>query len=159
MHTHIYTFGYEGLSLESFIARLKLASIKAVLDVRINPISRKPGFSKKAFAAALDDAGIRYSHIRSMGCPKPIRDRYKQDNDWDVYTRDFLDYLEGQEDSIIDVAECAQELSTCLVCFEADFNRCHRSFVARAAAKSAGLSVVHLTNQKEILDSMHQSAA
>lgn len=58
----IYTAGYEGLSIDAFIARLKQAQIDKVLDVREYPLSRKPGFSKKAFAQCLADAGIAYEH-------------------------------------------------------------------------------------------------
>ena len=48
MTDHIFTFGYEGLSLKAFIARLKSARVETVIDVRANPLSRKPGFSKRA---------------------------------------------------------------------------------------------------------------
>ena len=78
----IYTAGYEGLSIDAFIARLKQAQIDKVLDVREYPLSRKPGFSKKAFAQCLADAGIAYEHSPPLGCPKPIRNRYKVDGDW-----------------------------------------------------------------------------
>ena len=48
----IFTFGYEGLPLEAFIGRLKVTGVQAVLDVRANPLSRKPDFSKTAFSTA-----------------------------------------------------------------------------------------------------------
>ena len=63
----IYTAGYEGLSIDAFIARLKQAQIDKVLDVREYPLSRKPGFSKKAFAQCLADAGIAYEHSPPLG--------------------------------------------------------------------------------------------
>ena len=82
MADQIVTFGYEGLSLDAFIARLKAAGVQTVFDVRANPLSRKPGFSKRGFAAALNEAGPAYVHLPAMGCPKPVRDRYKQDGNW-----------------------------------------------------------------------------
>jgi len=72
MTDQIFTFGYEGLSLKAFIARLKSAGIQTIIDVRANPLSRKPGFSKRALSSALHDAGIDYDHRPAMGCPKPI---------------------------------------------------------------------------------------
>jgi uncharacterized protein (DUF488 family) len=159
MADRIFTFGYEGLSLEAFINRLKVAGIKTVIDVRANPISRKRGFSKKAFAAALAEAGFVYLHAPAMGCPKPVRDLYKQNADWSAYTTAFLAHLESHLECVAELGQRAQRSSSCLVCFEADFDRCHRTFVARAAATQAGLQVIHLTSRTEILDAPTLSAA
>ena len=70
MTDHIFTFGYEGLSLKAFIARLKSARVETVIDVRANPLSRKPGFSKRAPSPRLcESAGIDYDHRPAVGCP------------------------------------------------------------------------------------------
>jgi len=159
MADRIFTFGYEGLSQEAFIGRLKVTGVRAVLDVRANPLSRKPGFSKTVFSAALHAVGIIYAHLPAMGCPKLVRDRYRRDGDWPVYTRGFLAHLEGQADALAELARIAGRSPSCLVCFEADFNRCHRTYVARAAAKIGGLRVIHLTDRTEILDVAARSAA
>jgi Domain of unknown function DUF488 len=74
MADRIFTFGYEGLSLDAFIRRLKTEGVETVLDVRANPLSRKPGFSRRAFSTALNSASIAYMHLPAMGCPKPVRD-------------------------------------------------------------------------------------
>jgi hypothetical protein len=75
----IHTLGYEGATLAEFITRLKMAGIMTVADVRQMPLSRKRGFSKTALAAALEKVGIDYVHIPALGCPKPIRERYRLD--------------------------------------------------------------------------------
>ena len=79
---NIYTVGYEGLALEEFLLRLRRARVKTVVDVRDVPLSRKRGFSKTALAAALDGAGIKYLHVRRLGCLKAIRDAYRANRDW-----------------------------------------------------------------------------
>ena len=71
----LFTFGYEGLAIDGFIARLKKAGVAVVVDVRELPLSRKKGFSKTAFAEALHGAGIAYTHVPTFGCPKSIRNR------------------------------------------------------------------------------------
>lgn len=159
MTGQIFTFGYEGLSLKPFISRLKSADVQTVIDVRANPISRKPGFSKRALSSALHDAGINYDHRSAMGCPKPIRDRYRSDGDWAAYTRGFLAHLKSQNEALKEVARIAGRSRSCLLCFEIDFNRCHRTYVARAAAKLGGLQVAHLTDQTEFPDVAVRSAA
>jgi len=50
MHPTLFTLGYEGLTIEAFIARLQAAQVKTVVDVRELPLSRKKGFSKSASA-------------------------------------------------------------------------------------------------------------
>jgi uncharacterized protein (DUF488 family) len=148
----LFTFGYEGLSIDAFISRLKKAGVKTVVDVRELPLSRKKGFSKTAFAAALSSAGIVYTHVPTFGCPKPIRNQYKIDGNWKRYEKTFNSYLATQSSAVAGLAKFSKTTKACLVCFEADFNLCHRSLVARAAADAGGINVVHLTATAEIAD-------
>ena len=82
MHPTLFTLGYEGLTIEAFITRLQTAQVKTVVDVRELPLSRKKGFSKSAFCAALSAHGMAYLHAPALGCPKPIRNQYKVDGNW-----------------------------------------------------------------------------
>ena len=70
--------GYEGLALSDLIERLREQGATVVDDVRLNAISRKPGFSKRALAAVLEEAGIRYVHDPRLGNPKPNRAGYAE---------------------------------------------------------------------------------
>lgn len=143
----LHTLGYEGVTLAAFIAQLKKARVATVADVRELPLSRKRGFSKTALSAALERVGIGYVHLPALGCPKPIRERYKHDGDWSAYTRAFGKHLDSNSAAVLGLARRATESRICLVCFEADFNFCHRSIVAAAAAKNSKiLRTVHLTS-------------
>lgn len=153
------TFGYEGLELSDFIARLRAAGVHAVVDVRELPLSRKRGFSKRAFAEALADAGIAYRHVPALGCPKPIRHRYRDDNDWSHYAKAFSSYLRQQTEAVAALAKSAWKTKECLVCFEADYAVCHRSIVARAVVACGGPAVVHLTATAAIPDARLRAAA
>jgi uncharacterized protein (DUF488 family) len=159
MVSEIQTCGYEGLSVDKFVGRLLAAGTETVIDVRANPLSRKPGLSKNALAKKLEAAGIAYVHVPKMGCPKPVRDQYKIDRDWATYTRGFLAYLSRHGEAVAEVAAIAFRSKSCLVCFEADFNFCHRTFVAGAAARLTGMQVTHLTDQKATSDQNILSAA
>ncbi len=159
MATNLFTFGYEGLSIDAFIARLKNERIRTVCDVRALPLSRKPGFSKRSFSEALQRAGIRYIHLPALGCPRPTRDQYKKDQDWEAYTKSFSAYLADQTDAVADLARGAKKTRSCLVCFEADFDQCHRSMVARAAVQFGGFRVVHITATEAIPDLPARAAA
>lgn len=147
---NLYTAGYEGLTIDAFIARLKQAGIDKVLDVHEYPLSRKKGFSKKAFAQCLAVEGIAYEHSRPLGCPKPIRKQYKEDGDWVAYARGFRAYIRTQDSVLKELVSSAAEQRICMVCYEADANFCHRSLIAESAqALHSSLQTQHLPIKTE----------
>jgi uncharacterized protein (DUF488 family) len=143
----IYTLGYEGVSMDHFLDLLQAAGVQTVVDVRDNPYSRKAGFSKKPLSEAVEGAGLKYVSWRALGAPKPIRDAYKSSNDWRDYTRGFLEHLDAQLWEVAKLTELANRETVCLVCYEADPNRCHRRYVADAVQAAGGPVVVHLSAQ------------
>lgn len=156
---HLYTLGYEGMTVEQFVARAQAAGIRLVVDVRELPLSRKRGFSKTALRQALADASVAYVHMSTLGCPKSIRDRYRADRDWLAYTRDYLRHLKSQCVTISELATISKATPSCLVCFEADFTMCHRTYVARAAQSAGAPSIVHLSATAAVADLGFQVAA
>lgn len=155
----LFTFGYEGLTIEGFISRLKDARVNLIVDVRELPLSRKKGFSKRAFREHLAAADIGYEHRPALGCPKPVRQKYRQDGDWADYTRGFWAHLATVKAEVRNLAATAREHRACLVCFEADFSVCHRSYVARAVRAAGGPAVHHLTSKTTVADAPASLAA
>lgn len=149
---YLFTFGYEGLDIKEFIDHLKSMRIRTVVDVRELPLSRKKGFSKTAFCEQLHQAGIVYLHAPALGCPKSIRDRYRKDGDWKKYSEGFLAYLKSQREPLQELARISRATAACLVCFEADYTHCHRSYVARAAHRLGAPEVRHLTAKTAVPD-------
>lgn len=141
----IFTIGYEGLDLAAFTALLARHGIETVVDVRELPLSRKKGFSKQALRHGLEQAGIGYVHFQTLGCPRPVRDGYRQDKDWARYTDGFMRHLGSQQAAVAEVAELAQGRRCALLCYEADYNFCHRSMVAEAVRRHGGMGVQHIT--------------
>lgn len=139
---NIYTIGYEGTTVEALLNELDRHCVQTLIDVRYVPLSRKAGFSKNALANLLDIRGIEYRHVKSLGCPSIIRDRYKEDGDWGVYTRSFMQYLETQEKAVEELLSVVESSNCCLLCFERDPNFCHRKYVAERLIER---SVAHLT--------------
>ncbi len=141
---NIYTVGYEGLGLEEFLLQLRHARVQIVVDVRAVPLSRKRGFSKTALAAALAAAGMKYLHVRSLGCPQPVRDYYRANRDWKAYTAAFMNHLREQGVAVDQLAAVCKNSTAALLCYEADAGLCHRTYVARAVAAVAGGDVLHI---------------
>jgi len=140
----VFTIGYEGLDIDKFMSLLTEHGIDTIVDVRELPLSRKPGFSKKALANALNLSGREYVHMVELGCPKPVRDRYRDDNNWKRYTDGFMKYLKTQDDAIAELSVLASASNCALLCFEADSNFCHRSMVANAVKDYSGVRVKHI---------------
>ncbi|MGB0669873.1 MAG: DUF488 family protein [Rhodospirillales bacterium] len=128
----VRTLGYEGSNIEDFCATLRAASVDYVIDVRERALSRKKGFSKKAFAEHLAKNGIRYVHLRGLGDPKAGRDAAKN-GDYQLFRKIFGAHLlteKAQSDLAIAIQLCSQ-WDSCLVCFERDPAHCHRTIVAK----------------------------
>jgi uncharacterized protein (DUF488 family) len=140
----VFTIGYEGLDIDTFLSLLNEHDIETIVDIRELPLSRKPGFSKTSLANILNLSGLEYVHMVELGCPKPVRDRYREDNNWKRYTEGFLKYLTTQGDAVAELSALAATSNCALLCYEADYKFCHRSMVADAVQQQIGASVQHL---------------
>ena len=71
--SHLFTIGYEQTPPKAVLDELQKAGVKLLVDVRAVVSSRRPGFSKNQLAAALDERGISYIHMKGLGTPKEGR--------------------------------------------------------------------------------------
>jgi uncharacterized protein (DUF488 family) len=140
----LYTIGYEGLSMDSFLGLLHDHRISTLIDVRETPISRKPGFSKTSLASKLEQAGVFYLHLVKLGCPRAIRNQYRADRDWQTYTQAYLQHLQQQREALSSLNELATAGRCVLLCFEADANQCHRKLVAEAVQQKSAIAIEHI---------------
>ena len=143
----LMTIGYEALSRAEFFGTLERCRVTMLVDIRELPISRKPGFGKAALEAAVVRRGLKYEHVVELGCPRDVRHDYRADGDWARYTKRFKAHLEGQTEALEKLAGWMKEERCCLLCYEEDFNFCHRSFVAEKVATLVDddVKINHLT--------------
>ncbi|MEV3938683.1 DUF488 domain-containing protein [Glycomyces sp. NPDC049804] len=133
----IFGVGYEGTSLADLIDRLHGLGVTHVADVRLNPVSRKPGMSKNKLRAALANADIEYLHLRSLGNPKENRPGFARPGParqaaLDTYSR-ILDRPDAQA-ALDELQTLAQTGRVALLCFESDPAACHhQAILARLA--------------------------
>jgi uncharacterized protein (DUF488 family) len=142
----LYTIGYEKARLADVVAALSEAGVTTLIDVRDRPISRRPGFSKRQLAAALEEAGIRYVGLRALGTPPEGREAGRR-REWDRFWGIVEDRLASAEAELAfaEAAETAIAGPSCLLCYEADWQRCHRRRVAEILAGRNGFAVRHLS--------------
>ena len=139
----IFTIGYEGVTMDEFIAALQKAGVERVIDVRALPLSRRPGFSKSTLAASLRAAGIDYVHLKALGTPKRGRDAAKKG---DVATlREVYDdqlALPEAQAAAAQMRALAAEKPSALLCYERDPCHCHRTLLLQE--EGVGEKVVDL---------------
>lgn len=141
----LFTIGYEKTRLADVVAALAEAGVATLIDVRDRPISRRPGFSKRQLAAAVEERGIRYVHLRALGTPPEGREAGRR-REWARFWAIVEEKLASAEAelALLEAAEIAQGGGGCLLCYEADWRRCHRLRVAEILAERHGFAVRHL---------------
>jgi uncharacterized protein (DUF488 family) len=141
----LYTTGYEKALLKNVISTLAAVRVATLIDVRDRPISRRPGFSKRQLAAAIEEAGIRYLHLGALGTPPEGRLANRR-REWDRFWGIVEEKLARPEAELAlqEAAEIAEAAPSCLLCYEADWQICHRRRVAEILAQRHGFAVSHL---------------
>lgn len=142
----LFTTGYQGENVLNFIHKISDKNIGVIIDIRENPFSRKPGFSKAPLSEKLENAGIEYFHFQELGTPKPLRDSLAEKGNYEVFFQNYKNYLKEFRDSLDDLIDIGSKKRICLMCFEKDPHMCHRKIVAELMEEYAGkhVTVVHL---------------
>ncbi|MCY3951101.1 MAG: DUF488 domain-containing protein [bacterium] len=131
----IVSVGYQGRSVDELIDVLRAGAVKLLVDVRLNPISRKAGFSKNPLSQALAEAGIRYRHERSLGNPRDNRDPFDRER--------YEAYLVANGSEVLaEIMELARSTRIALLCYERQHRDCHRSCILDVAAQQHAVRVL-----------------
>src|SRR5882724_8097870 len=146
----LYTIGYEKARLADVVATLTGAGVATLIDVRDRPISRRPGFSKRQLAAAVEEAGMRYVHLAALGTPPEGRLANRR-REWDRFWGIFEEKLSRPEAELAlqQAGEIAQIAPSCLLCYEGDSQVCHRRRVVEILCRRHGFAVRHLVVRNE----------
>jgi len=134
----LFTIGYEGMTIDSFLNVLIANNVLAVVDVRNNPVSMKYGFSKTSFRRYVENAGMAYYHLPELGIPSAFRQGLSTP---ESYRRLFAKYakemLPRQKQAIQLVKDLlARHRRIALVCFESDPQSCHRHKITEHLSQS-----------------------
>jgi uncharacterized protein (DUF488 family) len=155
----VATIGVYGFDLDSFLAALREANVRQLLDVRQRRGVRGPEYAwanSQRLQAALGDAGIEYRHHKELAPTTELRQlQYAEDARTGVgkRSRERLapEYVERYTHEILDQAELEKIVRAlprdglaALLCVERDPEACHRSLIAERLRDEHGLSVEHL---------------
>ena len=127
----LVSIGYEGKAVVDLVAQLLEQGVRVLVDVRLTPLSRKPGLSKSKLAEALAAVGISYVHHRALGNPKDNRAGFGAGKpESRARYRGVLETA-AATDALAHVSELLDGGVVALLCFEQDHAECHRDIVVR----------------------------
>jgi uncharacterized protein (DUF488 family) len=155
----LVTIGVYGSTLEAFLAALRHAHVRQLLDVRQRRGVRGSEYAwanATRLQAALAEAGIEYRHHKELAPTTELRQlQYHEDDRLGVgkrsreqlapeyrerYTREILD--RADLDAVVEALPEAG--AGALLCVERDPEACHRSLIAERLAANHGVHVTHL---------------
>ena len=142
----LFTIGYEQAKPAAVLGELKHAKIDILVDTRAVAASRRPGFSKKQLAAALDEEGIAYIHLQKLGTPAEGRAAARSgdiDRLWKIYDK-HIKTREAQEalDELLALIKSKKRIA--LLCYCRDPKTCHRSRIVASVKKRVRVKVEDL---------------
>lgn len=142
----VYTIGHSTRSFDELVALLHREGVRALLDVRSVPRSRRhPHFNREALAGSLPGHAIDYRHEPALGGFRRPRESLANDGWEHPAFRGYADHMDTPEfEAALDRLQAqARLLRTCVMCAEAQWWRCHRRLIADALLVR-GWRVLHL---------------
>jgi uncharacterized protein (DUF488 family) len=139
----LFTIGYEQARSDAVMGELKRAKVDLLVDVRAVAASRRPGFSKRALATALDEHGIAYVHLQKLGTPTAGRAAARAGDLktlWRVYDKHIR--TEAAREALDElIALIGRRRRVALLCYCRDPKGCHRSRIAEDVKKRLRVEV------------------
>jgi uncharacterized protein (DUF488 family) len=147
----VWSIGHSNRAWEAFEAIVGAHGIRAIVDVRAFPASRRwPHFSREAMARALGEAGVAYHWLPALGGRRRPRRHDSPHTAWTVDAfRSYADHMESDEfrGGLEALLAIARERPAAFLCAEALYWRCHRRLIADRL-KSLGWTVLHINDER-----------
>jgi uncharacterized protein (DUF488 family) len=157
------TIGVYGFDRGSFLDALTGAGVGLLLDVRQRRGVRGSEYAwanAQRLQAALEEAGIRYSHLKELAPTTEMRQlQYREDERKGegkrsrtvlapAYVERYTAEVLGQVD-LAPVVRFVGNSRAALLCVERDPEACHRSLIAERLRSELGFEVEHLRPQDD----------
>jgi uncharacterized protein (DUF488 family) len=157
------TIGVYGFDREAFIATLSGAGVELLLDVRQRRGVRGSEYAwanARRLQAALEEAGIRYAHLKELAPTTEMRQlQYREDERKGEGKRGRSvlapAYVERYTEEILEqvdldpIVRFVGKSRAALLCVERDPEACHRSLIAERLRDEFGFEVEHLRPQDD----------
>jgi len=144
-----FTIGHSNRSLEAFVALLREAGVRKVVDIRKMPRSRSnPQFNEDVLPVSLSALGIAYEHLAALGGLRGKTPAVPPERNGLWTNRSFHNYADyaltpAFAAGLQQLREDGHRQCCALMCSEAVWWRCHRRIVADHLL-ARGENVVHI---------------
>lgn len=139
-----FTVGYEGQEPSQFMKLLTDERIDILVDVRKDAYSKQDvSYSEGTLSRIAANARIKYVHLPELGVDYELRQELKSTHDYDSYFKRYAEYLEKNAELTQFIFELCRNNVICLMCYEKDFRRCHRSILANKL-EQLGITFHHM---------------
>ena len=133
----LFTIGYEQAKPSAVMDEITGAKVDVLVDVCAVTSSRRPGFSKNQFAAALGKEGVDYLHLQKLGTPAAGRQAARAGDYktlWDIFDQHMKSAAAQEElEQLVDLVKSGKRV--CLLCYCRDPAHCHRSRISARVRK------------------------
>ena len=138
----LFSIGYEGITLETYINKLIINDVHVLCDVRKNAYSQKYGFSKSQLQKACAGVGIQYVHVPELGIESEQRQDLRSQADYDLLFEHYekTTLINNHKALLKVMALIESDKRVALTCFEKNPLQCHRSRVAKALMQLPDIS-------------------
>ena len=140
----IFSIGYEGHDIDSFLNILIQNEIDILVDVRKNPFSMNFSFTKGKLSYYLNKVGIKYMHVPELGIKGELRKNLNSEQDYqDLFAMYENVTIKEHSEKIKKIIELGKISRIAIMCFEKDLHHCHRSILSQRI-EIAGMGVTHI---------------
>jgi uncharacterized protein (DUF488 family) len=155
----LVTIGVYDWTLSAFLAALRHAHVRMLLDVRQRRGVRGSEYAwanSKRLQAALADAGVAYEHLPELAPTTELRHlQYAEDARQGVGKRsrerlapEYAERFKRERLDVVELEPIVESMpadgATALLCVERDPEACHRSLIAARLEHDWGFGVEHL---------------
>lgn len=135
----LVSIGYEGRTSTELLDVLVDLRVTTLVDVRLTPLSRKPGLSKIRLGEAARGRGIAYVHLPALGNPRENREPFRTGHTSAGCIR-FTQLLARPESvAAMDQLEAfARDGLAAVLCFEREHAQCHRQVIVDQVSERLG---------------------
>jgi len=146
---NFFTIGYQGRGQAEMLSLIQdTHDVNILVDVRASARSIQSDFRGEALGRSCNSRGMKYCHEPALGVPFQVRELIMASPNLESLRPEYLKIMDANGEDLERLAGLIQsdQNRACLMCFERDPEKCHRSVLAERLVKLTGRNVVHLFN-------------
>jgi len=138
--TGVANIGYQGRTIAELVEALEADGVARVVDIRADPVSRRPEFNAKRLELSLRDAGIEYVPLGELGIPREVRKGPEGKSGKGALLEWYTRHLDANPELVGRLVEMSKGPRIAMLCYEHVESECHRGVLSERL-RAAGIRV------------------